>query len=280
MSSNCNSLEQFDPVSESVDRDDGVVLIKAQLALESKLQEVCQQLIRYYKEGHNWPAVSQLAQNLITNAHRINRLKSQLRSGQGGPVDRGLDSITESEDDSSDEDTDKPGSFQTCTAVREGPSGSYSEGHQLANGIGGDHSMEDLSKARDKELVISVTRAGAGGANSSEVCYRVEACSLESEMDSHIPPKDRFVLHYLDDFQDLRQSLVSKGEVPELCVTNCESRDAQAAPSDCHSLSKFLNGIIHDPILRSEPEVLDFLSRGRAGCSTTESAKPHTQKGL
>lgn len=280
MSSSSNNhstatLEQFDPVSESVNRGDEGILIKAQLALEGKLQEVCQQLIRYYKESHDWPAVSQLAQNLITNAHRINRLKSQLRSGQEGPVERGLGSITESqsEDESRDEDGDKSGVvFQTATAPRGG--GSHSE---LTNGIG--DSMEDLAKARGKEMVISVTRAGSDDTNSSEVCYRVEACTLESELDGHVPPEDRFVLHYLEDFQDLRKSLVSKGEVPELCVTNCESRNAQAAQSDCHNLSKFLNGIVRDPILRSEPELLDFLSRGQAaGCSKASGEQP-TQNG-
>ena len=273
MSSNSDlaaAPEQFDPVSESVERGDGEVLIKAQLALENKLQEVCQQLIRYYKEGHNWPAVSQIAQNLITNAHRIARLKSQLQNGQEESANRGLDSITESEDDSSDENIDSSADL-TANGTTESV---------FANGIGSGHNMEDQAKVGDKEVAISVTRAGDADTNSSEICYRVEAHTLESQLDSHIPPSNRFVLHSLEDFQELRKSLVSKGEVPELCVTICEPRDNQEAQSDCHNLSKFLNGVVRDPALRSEPEVLDFLSRGRAVRCSTESAEPQTQKGL
>ena len=80
-----------------------VDLLQQQITLEYKLQATCQDLLYHYKESHNWVAVSQIAQNLITNSHRIDDLKKELLTVRAGCVlSPGLDSIKESEDTGSE----------------------------------------------------------------------------------------------------------------------------------------------------------------------------------
>ena len=80
-----------------------VDLLQQQITLEYKLQATCQDLLYHYKESHNWVAVSQIAQNLITNSQRIDDLKKELLTVRAGCVlSPGLDSIKESEDTGSE----------------------------------------------------------------------------------------------------------------------------------------------------------------------------------
>ena len=82
---------------------DTVDLLQQQITLEYKLQATCQDLLYHYKESHNWVAVSQIAQNLITNSQRIDGLKKELLTVRAGCVlSPGLDSIKESEDTESE----------------------------------------------------------------------------------------------------------------------------------------------------------------------------------
>ena len=82
---------------------DAVDLLQQQITLEYKLQATCQDLLYHYKESHNWVAVSQIAQNLITNSQRIDDLKKELLTVRAGCVlSPGLDSIKESEDTESE----------------------------------------------------------------------------------------------------------------------------------------------------------------------------------
>ena len=76
-----------------------VDLLQRQIALEFKLQGTCQDLLYQYKESRNWVAVSQVAQNLITNSQRISQLEEALSYARAGCVSPPvLDSISELQD--------------------------------------------------------------------------------------------------------------------------------------------------------------------------------------
>lgn len=76
-----------------------VDLLQRQISLEFKLQGTCQDLLYHYKESRNWVAVSQVAQNLITNSQRISELKEALSTATTGCVSPSeLDSISELHD--------------------------------------------------------------------------------------------------------------------------------------------------------------------------------------
>jgi len=76
-----------------------VDLLQRQISLEFKLQGTCQDLLYYYKESRNWVAVSQVAQNLITNSQRISQLKEELSTATTECVSPPeLDSISELQD--------------------------------------------------------------------------------------------------------------------------------------------------------------------------------------
>ena len=76
-----------------------VDLLQRQISLEFKLQGTCQDLLYHYKESRNWVAVSQVAQNLITNSQRISQLKEELSNATTGCVSPSeLDSISELQD--------------------------------------------------------------------------------------------------------------------------------------------------------------------------------------
>ena len=74
-----------------------VAPLRAQLALEYRLQSLCQTLLESYKDQKDWAAVGQVAQSLVTNTQRVSLLKERLLSGSFTLFDRrgGLQSITE-----------------------------------------------------------------------------------------------------------------------------------------------------------------------------------------
>ena len=59
-----------------------VAPLRGQLALEYRLQSLCQRLLESYKDQHDWAAVGQVAQSLVTNTQRVSLLKERLLGGE------------------------------------------------------------------------------------------------------------------------------------------------------------------------------------------------------
>ena len=76
-------------------QDEPVTPLRSQLALEYRLQNLCQRLLESYKEQYDWAAVGQVAQSLVTNTQRIGLLKERLLSRDYSSVPRRLHSISE-----------------------------------------------------------------------------------------------------------------------------------------------------------------------------------------
>ena len=76
-------------------QDEAVTPLRSQLALEYRLQNLCQRLLESYKEQYDWAAVGQVAQSLVTNTQRIGLLKERLLSRDYSSVPRRLHSISE-----------------------------------------------------------------------------------------------------------------------------------------------------------------------------------------
>ena len=74
-----------------------VAPLRSQLALEYRLQSLCQRLLESYKDQLDWAAVSQVAQSLVTNSQRVSLLKERLLSGSYSSLTspRRLQSISE-----------------------------------------------------------------------------------------------------------------------------------------------------------------------------------------
>ena len=81
-----------------------VAPLRAQLALEYRLQSLCQRLLESYKDQQDWAAVGQVAQSLVTNTQRVSLLKERLLSGNYFQFDasRQLQSMTEQPCEDSD----------------------------------------------------------------------------------------------------------------------------------------------------------------------------------
>ena len=83
--------------------DSSVTALRSQLALEYRLQSLCQRLLESYKDQLDWAAVGQVAQSLVTNSQRVSLLKERLLSGKHTSHARSphrLHSITEQPSDS------------------------------------------------------------------------------------------------------------------------------------------------------------------------------------
>lgn len=92
---NSNLTTRVEEVAHCQERSP-VAPLRAQLALEYRLQSLCQRLLESYKDQQDWAAVGQVAQSLVTNTQRVSLLKERLLSGNYtlDPT-RQLQSITE-----------------------------------------------------------------------------------------------------------------------------------------------------------------------------------------
>lgn len=81
--SSSGRLSNLNRVEEEflVESGDPVTPLRSQLALEYRLQSLCRRLLESYKEQHDWAAVGQVAQSLVTNLQRVSLLKERLLSG-------------------------------------------------------------------------------------------------------------------------------------------------------------------------------------------------------
>ena len=70
-------MEESQPESQEAP---SVIPLRSQLALEYRLQDLCQRLLESYKDQHDWGAVGQVAQSLVTNSQRVSLLKERLLS--------------------------------------------------------------------------------------------------------------------------------------------------------------------------------------------------------
>ena len=95
--SNLSLVEESQPESQE---EPSVIPLRSQLALEYRLQDLCQRLLESYKDQHDWEAVGQVAQSLVTNSQRVSLLKERLLSGNFySTQQRRLQSITEQTSD-------------------------------------------------------------------------------------------------------------------------------------------------------------------------------------
>lgn len=80
--SNLAHVEEFLVESPTESQEiSSVAPLRSQLALEFRLQSLCQRLLESYKDQHDWAAVGQVAQSLVTNSQRVSFLKDRLLSG-------------------------------------------------------------------------------------------------------------------------------------------------------------------------------------------------------
>ena len=237
-------------ISRPDDEDWNKDLLRHQLSLEHKLQDTCQQLLHYYKEGHDWAAVSQVAQNLITGAQRIAVLKEQLSGGCCNP--RLLDSISELEDSlgsHTSESSDKRG--EAFSPVDDAQDSAFCEENNIEETIPEQsQAFSPLLVSMESELTVRVSEAF--DPESGEECYLVDTqCSK--------PYTNQSVLHKREEFGELGEKLAAKAKLPELWSSN----------KDCQGLADFLETAVHHPVLRREPALMDFLGVKAAYSTTT-----------
>lgn len=148
-------------------------LLRCQLALEYKVLDTCKQLLHFYKESHNWVAVSQVAQSLITNSQRIAQLKEQLYSGNTPFL---LNIIRESDDSCILEETgEAPGENkrgEETTARAEGEHNSDNESVETADSFVTRETTQEsrcLSLQGEKEEEIEEEGESPGAENPCDL---------------------------------------------------------------------------------------------------------------
>ena len=88
--SNLTRVEEFPQSRRYSSREEGssVAPLRGQLALEYRLQSLCQRLLESYKDQRDWAAVGQVAQSLVTNTQRVSLLKERLLGGNCAQFDQ------------------------------------------------------------------------------------------------------------------------------------------------------------------------------------------------
>ncbi len=268
-------------------------LVRAQLALEYKLQATCQQLLHSYKEGQNWAAVGQVANNLLTSSRRISQLKDQLSSG----CDIVLDPISELEAEDLRRTPSPAGAGTDEVAVTtatqptsvtlesfkahsepvdDNQDSAFSEKSEGDTSV--ESTSEDLPKPGQMELTLTGVELRVGVSevvdpDSGGTSYLVDSQIVSSA--GNTPGLDQSLLHQWNQFEQLRENLVAAAatEVPELSSSEDQTKSQR--------LSEFLSSVVQSPLLRGHPSLLEFLGiKVPVGVHWSTEEESQTLKGL
>lgn len=235
-------------------------LVRAQLALEHKLQAVCKELLHHYKEGQNWEAVGQVAHNLVTGTRRITHLEEQLSGGCVRPLLRSISEVEEAEDartpspspGRSTEDAVGDSVKDTSDPFDDKEDSAFSE--KSEEEMSNESTSEDLPKPMASPGLTGVTlTVGVSEVvdpDSGETAYLVDTRVASEDT----PCTECSVVHQRKDFECLRSDLAAVSTAKE--VAELPSLEDSVEPE---KLLELLSAVVQSPVLRSHPNLMKFL---------------------
>ena len=232
--------------------DSPVAPLRAQLALEYRLQSLCQRLLESYKDQQDWAAVGQVAQSLVTNTQRVSLLKERLLSGSYSILDhsrRGLKSITELPF------ADTPDGRTLLSLISEADGDE--EGTEEAADAGTGSGSESSSAGKAFETLTHVSLRSPAAAASAETAESDSSSGASSAVD----------------YETASQQTSTSSEVePDTSTTGLESSETRSKTGSEPSLVQLSSGASNTP----SPEHLSSCSSSSGGieCSTPPIGTP------